>query len=45
MGIYPPQVPEDTVLSASGHISALKVCVRGRGVGLYGCERGHEGIG
>ena len=26
MGIYPPQVPEDTVLSASGHISALKVC-------------------
>ena len=26
MGIYPPQVPEDIVLSASGHISALKVC-------------------
>ena len=25
MGIKPLQVPEDTVLSASGHISALKV--------------------
>ena len=24
MGIKPLQVPEDTVLSASGHISALK---------------------
>ena len=23
MGIYPPQVPEDTVLSASGSIAAL----------------------
>ena len=32
MGIYPPQVPEDTVLSASGHISALKVCMCGKGV-------------
>ena len=33
MGIYPPQVPEDTVLSASGHISAMKVCMWGKGCG------------
>ena len=44
MGIYPPQVPEDTVVSASGLISALKCACVGRGVGLYGCECGHEGM-
>ena len=30
MGIYPPQVPEDTVLPASGHISGLQVCMCGK---------------
>ena len=34
MGIYPPQVPEDAVLSASGHISALKVCMCGKWCGI-----------
>ena len=39
MGIYPPQVPEDIVLSTTGHISALKVCM----CGVWDCECGMKG--